>query len=151
MKDNLKILKVKYISNHLLDNTQIWNLSLDDQIIFLQIFEMKTTCNGRGSPIENNLKILKVDYLSNHNIGSYLNSKLKLRRPNHISTNLWNEDDLQWKRTSNGRQPQNIKSDITKQLLIGSYSNFKLKLRWPNFIFQIHKMKMTSNGRQLQV
>ena len=33
MEDNLKILKVKYISNHLLDKTQIPNLGLDDHTI----------------------------------------------------------------------------------------------------------------------
>jgi hypothetical protein len=34
MEDDLKILKVKYFSNHLLDHTQIFNLSLDGQTIF---------------------------------------------------------------------------------------------------------------------
>ena len=33
MEDDLKILKVKYLSNPLLDHTQILNLSLDDQTI----------------------------------------------------------------------------------------------------------------------
>jgi hypothetical protein len=36
------------------------------------------------------------------------------------------------KTTSNGRQPQNIKSWISQQSLIGSSSNFKLQLRGPN-------------------
>ena len=31
MEDDLKILKVEYLSNHWLDVTQIWNLSLGDQ------------------------------------------------------------------------------------------------------------------------
>ena len=30
MEDNLKLLKVDYLSNHLLDRTQILNLSLND-------------------------------------------------------------------------------------------------------------------------
>ena len=34
MEDDLKILKVEYLSNRLLDHTQILNLSLDDQVIF---------------------------------------------------------------------------------------------------------------------
>ena len=34
MEDNLKILKVEYLSNYLLDHTQIINLSVDDQQIF---------------------------------------------------------------------------------------------------------------------
>ena len=34
MEDNLKILKVEYLSNHLLNQTQILNLSLYDQTIF---------------------------------------------------------------------------------------------------------------------
>ena len=51
------------------------------------------------------------------------------------------------KTTSNGRQPQNIKSGISQQPLIGVYSNSKIKLRWTNYIIQILKIKMTSNGR----
>ena len=34
MEDNLKILKVEYLSNPLLDHTQIINLRLDEQQIF---------------------------------------------------------------------------------------------------------------------
>ena len=36
MEEYLKILKVEYLSNHLLDHTQILNLSLYDQTIFRQ-------------------------------------------------------------------------------------------------------------------
>ena len=65
-------------------------------------------------------------------------------------TNSLNEDNLQRKTTSNGRQPQIIKSGISQRPLIGSCSNFKLKLRMPNYIVQILQMKTTSNGRQPQ-
>jgi hypothetical protein len=34
MEDDLKILNVEYLSNHLLDHTQISNLSLNEQTIF---------------------------------------------------------------------------------------------------------------------
>jgi hypothetical protein len=34
MEDDLNILKVEYLSNHLLDHTQILNLRLDEQTIF---------------------------------------------------------------------------------------------------------------------
>ena len=34
MKDNLKLLKVEYLRNQLLDHTHILNLILDDQTIF---------------------------------------------------------------------------------------------------------------------
>jgi hypothetical protein len=47
MEDDLKILNVEYPSNHLLDHTEILNRNIDDQTIFLQIFEMKTTSKGR--------------------------------------------------------------------------------------------------------
>ena len=60
MEDNLKKLKVKYLSNHLLDHTQILNLSLDNQTIFYKFFKW------RRPPIKDNFKILKVEYLSNH-------------------------------------------------------------------------------------
>jgi hypothetical protein len=43
-------------------------------------------------------------------------------------TNARNEDDLPWKMTFIGRQPQNIDSGISQQPLIGSCSSFKLKL-----------------------
>ena len=49
MEDDLKILKVKYLTNNLLDHSQILNLSLDDQSIFLK-----------------SSKVLRVEYLSNH-------------------------------------------------------------------------------------
>ena len=60
MEDNLKMLKVEYISNHLLDHTQILNLILDDQTIFYKCLTL------RQSPMEDNLKIFKVEYLSDH-------------------------------------------------------------------------------------
>ena len=34
MEEDLKVLKVEYLSNRLLDHTQILNVSLDDQTIF---------------------------------------------------------------------------------------------------------------------
>jgi hypothetical protein len=58
MEDDLKILKVKYLSNHLLDHTLILNLSLDDQTIFYKFLKW------RLPQMEDDLKILKVKYLS---------------------------------------------------------------------------------------
>ena len=52
MEDDLQILKVEYLINHLLDNTQILNLSLNDQAIFHKSFKWKQT------PIEDDIKIL---------------------------------------------------------------------------------------------
>jgi hypothetical protein len=57
MEDDLKIFKEEYLSNHLLDHTQILSLSLNDQII---LFQWETTSNGRQP------QILKVEYISNH-------------------------------------------------------------------------------------
>ena len=37
MEDDLKILKVEYLSNHLLDHIQMLNLSLNDQTSFNKI------------------------------------------------------------------------------------------------------------------
>ena len=59
MEDDLKILKVEYLSNYLLDHTQIWNLSLYDQTIFCK------SLKWRWHPLEDDLKILKGEYLSN--------------------------------------------------------------------------------------
>ena len=38
MEDDLTILKVEYLGNHLLEPTQILNLSLDDHIIWYNSF-----------------------------------------------------------------------------------------------------------------
>ena len=38
MEDDIKILKVEYLSNRLLDHTQILNLSLYDQTMFCKSF-----------------------------------------------------------------------------------------------------------------
>ena len=87
MEEDLKILKVEYLSNRFLDHTMILNVSLDDQNHILQVLKMKTISNGRQSPMEGNLQM---------------------------------EDNLQWKTTFNGRQPQNIKCGISQPPLIGS-------------------------------
>ena len=88
MEDDLKMLKLEYLSNHLLDPTQMLNLSLDYNFC-LPILEMKTTSNGRlptqilnlslddqiilykffkwrRPPIEDDLKILKFECFSKH-------------------------------------------------------------------------------------
>ena len=57
---------------------------------------------------------------------------------------------LEKKTTSNGRQPQNIKSGISQQPMSGSFQNFELKLRGPNWKYKWLEIKTTSNGRQPQ-
>ena len=52
MEDDLKILKVEYLSNHLLDHTLILNLSLDDQTKFYNALKW------RQPPMEENCKVL---------------------------------------------------------------------------------------------
>ena len=58
MEDDLKILKVDYLRNHLLDHTQFLNLGLYDQTIMYKYFKW------RWPSMEDDLKILKVEYLS---------------------------------------------------------------------------------------
>ena len=60
MEDDLKILKVKYRTNHLFDHTQIFKLSLNDQTIVYK------SLKWRQPPTKDNLKTLKGVYLSNH-------------------------------------------------------------------------------------
>ena len=60
MEDDLKILKVEYLSNQLLDHTQILNLEFGDQSKVFRFFKW------RQPPMEDDLKILKAEYLSNH-------------------------------------------------------------------------------------
>ena len=59
MEEDLKLLKVEYLSNCLLDHAQILNLSLHDQTILYNSFQ------SRWPPMEDDLKISKVQYLSN--------------------------------------------------------------------------------------
>ena len=60
MEDDLKILKVQYLNNRLLDLPQLLNLILGDHIKIENYFKW------RQPPMEDDLKILKVEYLSNH-------------------------------------------------------------------------------------
>ena len=85
MEDDLKILKVEYLSNHSSDPPQILNLSSVDQT---KILEMKTISNGVD------LKILKVEYLSNHSSDSPWILNLSLWDQAEM-INAWNDDDLQ--------------------------------------------------------
>ena len=86
MEDDLKILKLEYISIHWSDFPQILNLSSGVQIKI------------KNPKKEDDLKILKVEYLSNpwsdftqiSNLSSGDQAKFK---------NTQNEDDLQWKTT----------------------------------------------------
>jgi hypothetical protein len=72
MEDNLKILKVEYLSNNLLDHTQIWNSCLYDQIIFYK------SLKWRRPQMEDGLKILKREYLRNHLLDLIQNLSLSL-------------------------------------------------------------------------
>ena len=59
MEDDLKIIKVEYLSNHILDHNQNLNISLEYQTIFYKSLKL------RRPPIEENIK---VQYLSNHSL-----------------------------------------------------------------------------------
>ena len=59
MEDDLKISKVEYLSNNLLDPSKNVNLILDDQTILYKSFKWW------WHPMEVDLKILQVEYLSN--------------------------------------------------------------------------------------
>jgi hypothetical protein len=60
MEVDLNILKVKYLSNCLLNHTQISNLRFNYQILFRKTFKL------RRPPMEDDFKIFKVKYLRNH-------------------------------------------------------------------------------------
>ena len=68
MEEDLKILIMEYLSNHLLDYAQILNFNWDDQTKFLQILRMKTTSNGR-----------RPQNIDNELTSSYVEIKGKLR------------------------------------------------------------------------
>ena len=66
--------------------------------------QWKTTSNGRWPPMESKPQNIKGGISQQPVNGSYSNFKLKLMGLNQ-NWNAWNEDYLQWKTTSNGRQP----------------------------------------------
>ena len=83
MEDNLKILKVEYLSNHLLDQNQILNLSLYDKSIYYKYLNeeditWKMTSHGRWP------QNIKSAMSQQPQFGLYSNFKLNLRWPNHI-------------------------------------------------------------------
>ena len=92
MEDNLKISNMEYLNNHLLDHTQMLNLSLDDQTIFYKFWKL------RPPLMEDDLKILKVKYLSNLLFDHTQIVKLSLDHQTIFYKSL-NEDDFQWKLT----------------------------------------------------
>ena len=93
-EDDLKILKVKYISSHWLNLSQILKLSSGDQNK-INMLEMKTTSNGRRP------QILSIEYLSTYL--SDLPQILNLSSGNQTK----NKKRLEMKTTSIGRWPRN--------------------------------------------
>jgi hypothetical protein len=87
------------------------------------------------------------DFLSNHwsNLTQIWNLNYGIKPE---CTKVSNEEGLQWKTTSSGRWPQNMKIRISQQPLVGSYSNLKLKLLGSNQSEQTYQMKTTSSGRR---
>ena len=125
MEEDLKILKVEYLSNHWSDFPQILNLSLGN---WTKVHNRKAITNGRRPQ---NIK----GWISQQPLlGSSSNLKLKL--------------------TANGRQHQNIKAWIYQQPLVGFSTNFKLKLRGPNQNWKCLKRRrhpMEDNLKKLKV
>ena len=60
MEDDLKSLKLEYLSNCWQDLTQIWNLRLSDRTKLYQYFKW------RQPPMQDDIRISKVKYLHNH-------------------------------------------------------------------------------------
>ena len=120
-EDDLKILNLEYLSNHLLDATLIWNFSLDDQTLLYK------SLKWRQPQMENDLKILKVEHLSN-------------RLLDH--TQIWNlsldDQTIFCKSFKWWRPPILVNLKLLKRNISvtahESYPNLKLKLRWPNHI-----------------
>ena len=61
------------------------------------------------------------------------------------------EDDIQWKTTYNGRQPQNSQSGISQQPFIGSYSNLNLSLYDVTIFYESFKLRPTPMEDNLKI
>ena len=96
-EDDLKILKVEYLSNCLLDHTRMLNLSLDDRTI---PFQWKTISNERQPPMKENLQ-----WKTTSNGRQFPMEDFLQRKTTSNGKRSPMEDDLLWKTTSNGRQP----------------------------------------------
>ena len=92
MEDDLKILKLEYLSNHLSDLLQILNLGFWDQT------KIEKCLKWRRPQMEDDLKIIKMEYSSN--LSSDVPQILSLSSGDQTKIkNTWNEDDLQWETT----------------------------------------------------
>ena len=89
IKDNLKLLKVEYLSNCWSYLPPFLNLSSGDQTK-TKMLKMKMISNGRQH------QTIQSWIYQQLLIGSSSNYKLKLRGL-YQNQNAWNEDDLQWK------------------------------------------------------
>jgi hypothetical protein len=97
-----------WVGNYLDNNTTSWPILQLREIAELRFPKFKLMLRLlnyivqffklRRPPIEEDLRVVKVQYLS----------WIILEFSNFL--NPQNEDDLQWKTASNGRQPKNIKS-----------------------------------------
>ena len=109
----------------------------------LQMCKMNITSNGRRPQMEDYLRYQKWNIsATTGQIFPKFYTKAYVNKAN--VTNFSNEDDLQWKTTSNGRLTQISK---VKQLLVRS----SLIFFWPNQTLQMFQMKTTSNGWQHQI
>ena len=119
MEDDLKIWKVKYLSNHWSDFPQILNLSLGDQT------KIKNDWN------EDELQWKMTSKYQKLNI-SVTTDRIFLKFETKVQGNKPKSKMFQTKTTSSRRWPQNSKSWISQQPLTWSSSNLKLKLTGPN-------------------
>ena len=78
MEDDIKILKVEYLSNHSSDLPQFFEFKLRGPNQNGILLEIKTTSNGRRP------QNIKSGISQQPLIGSYSNFQLKLLRPTHI-------------------------------------------------------------------
>ena len=88
MEDDLKILKVKYLSNHCSYFPQILNLILGDQTKITNTWKEE----DHQWKMEEDLKILKVEYISNPWLDFPQILNLSLGNQTKIK-NAWKEDD----------------------------------------------------------
>jgi hypothetical protein len=123
------------------------NLKLIWSTQIVHRYQTKMTSNVKQPPTEDDLKIWKVEYLSIHwsDLTQIWNCSYwdQIRLYTGINWGC-----LKRKKTSNGRQPQYMKSRISQQPQLRSYSNLKLKPIGSNQSVQRYQMKMTYNGRQ---
>jgi hypothetical protein len=130
MEDDLKILRVDFLSNHSSNPPHILNLSSGDQTKIWNAWNKDNLQTHRG-PTQTK-KMIEVKTTSDGRGAQNIRSTIS-QQPLPWFETLANRTKQKFKIALN---EANCKNGISQQLLVRCFSNFKFKLRGPNWYMQ---------------